>query len=260
MTPSAPSGWRSLIACFVMSSLFAALPAQESGQVGAARTTLEKWVEVRGLLSKERRDWDLAKETLKDRIDVQRREIASLRQRIADAEKNIGAADTKFGELAGELERRKTTETKLSEHIVALEKRVLDLLPRLPEPLREKIRPVSQLIPERAEDAKLRLDERFRNVLFVCKQVHQWNREVTVRSEVRPLPDGTSVEVTVVYLGIGQAFYSGSKGRLAGVGVPGANGWSWTPANELAPEVALVVAMLAGEKVAAYVRLPVQIL
>lgn len=241
----------------------ASLPdtAAAATQVEETRAVLEKWVEARSVASKERRDWALAKETLRDRIDVQRREIASLRQRVAEAETSIGDAEKQQGLLAAEAEQRRATEARLIEQVTALEKRTLELLPRLPEPLREQVRPISQLLPTKPEDAaRQRLDERFRNVLYVCKQVHKWNREVTVKSEVRQLADGTAVEVTVVYVGIGQGYYVGNKGAVAGTGTSTPAGWVWTPANDLAAEIGAVVAILKNEKVAAFVRLPVQVL
>lgn len=228
--------------------------------VAATRATLEKWVEARGLVSKEKRDWTLGKETLRDRIDVQTREIVTLKKRIAEAEASIAAADKKHEELAAEAALRKATEGKLLEQVVALEKRTLDLLPRLPEPLLEKIKPVSQLLPTTPAESKQRLDERYRNVLYVCKQIHKWNREITMTSEVRTLPNGSSVEVTVVYVGIGQGYYAGAKGTVAGTGTATATGWVWTPANDLAADITAAIAILKNEDVARFVRLPVQIL
>lgn len=236
-------------------------PSAQGNHVDDTRATLEKWVEAKSAHSKERRDWTLAKETLRDRIEVQRREIASLKKRVAEAETSIAEAEKQQGQLTTETEQRRATEAKLLEQVGALEKRTLELLPRLPEPLRELVRPISQLLPATPADAgKQRLDERFRNVLYVCKQVHKWNREITVKSEVRPMADGTAVEVTVVYVGVGQGYYVGNKGAVAGTGTATPAGWVWTPANDLAAEIGTVVAVLANEKVAAFVRLPVQVL
>lgn len=260
-----PRGARRLLApgwlCAVSVALLPGTgTAQEPKLVDTTRTTIEKWVETKSLLSKEKREWTLGRETLQDRIDVHAREIESLKKRIADAETKIAEADKLHGELAVEDARLGTSEQKLRQEIVVLEKRTRELLPRLPEPLREQLTPVSQLLPEKPEECKLRLDERYRNVLFVCRQIHKWNREVTVKSELRPLPDGSSVEVTVVYVGVGQGYYVGMKGTVAGTGTASPTGWVWTPANELAAEITAVVAVLKNEEVARFVRLPVQIL
>jgi hypothetical protein len=260
--PPRPTRWGR---CRLLSTMlaFAAVAAAQQPtdpDVGATRAALEKWVETSRLISKERKDWQLGQETLRDRIGLLRREIGAMQQRIVDAEASIAEADRKRGELVVEDEQRKTTEAQLLQRVGQLEQSVLELLPRLPAPLREQIEPVSQLLPKRPEDAKQRLDERYRNVLFVCKQIHKWNREITLKSEVRPMPDGTSVEVAVMYVGIGQGYYTGGGGKVAGTGTATATGWVWTPANELAADIAAAIAILKNEKVAAFVRLPVQIL
>jgi hypothetical protein len=101
--------------------------------------------------------------------------------------------------------------------------------------------------------------ERYQSVIGILNEVNKFNGEITVRSEMRALPDGTTAEVTAVYLGIGQGFYVTGGGKIAGVGLPTKEGWSWTPANEAALEIAKAVAILKDERVAEFVRLPVRI-
>jgi hypothetical protein len=81
-----------------------------------------------------------------------------------------------------------------------------------------------------------------------------------VTTEIRALPDGTSAEVTVVYIGLAQAYYTGGSGRIAGFGAATADGWTWTPANEAAPQVARLVAILKNESPAEFVLLPLKTL
>ena len=50
---------------------------QQNDPVAATRSTLEQWVETRSTISKESRDWALAKESLQARMDVVRRETES---------------------------------------------------------------------------------------------------------------------------------------------------------------------------------------
>jgi len=241
--------------------LAGAIPAQIPGlDVDGTRAALEKWAEASRLASKEKKEWRLGKETLRDRIDLLRREVAAMQQRITDAEASIAEADKKRGELVVEDEMRKATESQLVRRVAQLEQGVLSLLPRLPEPLREQIKPVSQLIPLQPEATKTRVEERYRNVLYVCKQVHKWNREITLKSEVHTQPDGSSVEVTVMYIGIGQGYFTGGGGKVAGTGSATPNGWLWTSDRELGADIAAAIAILKNERVAAFVRLPVQIL
>ena len=95
--------------------------------------------------------------------------------------------------------------------------------------------------------------------------IDKWNREVTVGSERRDLPNGKSVSVTVLYIGLAQGYYVGGpdaegKPTIAGVGVAAKDGWRWTPANELAKDVQLAVSVYRNEVLARLVQLPVSIL
>ncbi len=232
---------------------------EPSAVLDSARTALEKWVETRRLISKERRDWAIGREMMTDRIDLVQREIDSLRAGIAEAERNIAEADLKREELVAENERLKEGTDSLAGTLALLEQRTADLARRMPEPIRTRVETLSQRIPRNPDETRLSISDRFLNVVGILNETNKFNREVTVTSEVRALPDGTSVEVAAVYLGIGKAYYVNNKGTVAGIGTSSPEGWKWTPANEAAPQIARVVAILKNEDVAAFVPLPFKI-
>jgi hypothetical protein len=223
------------------------------------RTTIEKWVETRGVISREKQDWALGREMLNERIELVQREIASLREKIAQAQESISDADKKRVELVEENQKLKGAADMLSGIAADLETRTVALVKRLPDPIRERIKPLSQRLPEDPQATKLSLAQRFQNVIGILNEVNKFNREIAVTSEVRTLADGSVAEVTALYVGLGQAYYTGANGTVAGVGHPGADGWSWEPANEAAPQVADAVAILKNEKVADFVLLPVSV-
>lgn len=235
--------------------------AQElpAGSVDAARATLEKWVEASRILSKEKRDWALGREMLEERIAVVKRELESLRNRIAEADKTIAEADRKRVELAAENTRLEEGAAEFATAALALEKRTRELLARLPDPLRERVRPLSQRIPEPGGAAKVSLGERFQNVIGILNEANKFHRDFTAVSEVRTLGNGANAEVTTLYVGIGQAFYVSAKADAAGVGTPSPQGWTWIPADAAAGRIADAIAILRNEKVAAYVQLPIRI-
>ena len=45
--------------------------------------------------------------------------------------------------------------------------------------------------------------------------------EVSLGDELRELPDGTTAKVTVMYAGLGQAWYVSKNGKVAGLGTAG---------------------------------------
>jgi hypothetical protein len=103
------------------------------------------------------------------------------------------------------------------------------------------------------------LSERFQNVVGILNELNKFSREITEATEVRDLPDGSSAEVTVLYLGLGQAYYCNAKSGVAGVGRPGEKGWVWEPRNDLVAAVADVIAVYRNEVPAVYVGLPVEV-
>ncbi len=232
--------------------------AKGGPKVEDTRAAIEKWVETRKIISKENRDWTLGREVLNERIGLVEREVKSVRDKIREAEASIAEADKKRAELAAANDRLKSASAALGRTVVSLEQRTRTLLKRLPEPIRERVKPLSQRFPEDPNDTRLSLSERFQNIVGILNEVNKFNREITVTPEVRRLDGGQSAEVTTVYVGIGQAYYASADGRMAGVGTATEDGWLWKPANEAAPEIARVIAILKNEEVASFVRLPIE--
>jgi len=231
-------------------------PAEIAARIESTRETLEKWVESRRLLSEEKRDWVLAKDMLTSRTEMLKGEVSEVDGRIAEAEKSVTEADRKTADLVAKNDALKAASGELAAMAASLETRTKELVTRLPDPIREKLRPLTQRLPDDPAKSELALSTRFQNVVGIVNEVNKFSREITVTSEVRKLPDGSSAEVTAVYLGLAQGYYVGGGGRLAGIGGAGDNGWTWTPANEFAPQIAKVVAILKNEHPAEFVPVP----
>jgi hypothetical protein len=226
--------------------------------IEGTRTTLEKWVETQRIIGQEKRDLALAKETLNERIRLVQREIESLRGKIGTAEESIAEADKKRAEMVEENEKLKKASASLGEILVSLETRTKQLLQRLPDPISERVKLLSQRLPEDAKQTKLRVSERFENVVGIVNEVDKFNREISVTSEVRALPGGTSIEVAALYVGISRGYYVGGNGTMAGIGTA-TDKWTWQHNNDAAPQIAEAIAILKNEKVASFIQLPVEI-
>jgi len=258
-----PATWRkaliTAVACFGLTSFISV--GLSVSDVDDTRAQLEKWVQTRRIISQEKQDWALGKEMLSERVKLVEREISGLREKITEAEESISEADKKRDELVRENEQLKETSTALSEIVLTLETRIGELLQRLPDPIRERVKPLSQRIPEQDKDKKIKLSlaERFQNIIGILNEVNKFNREITVTSEVRTLSDGSSAEVTVMYLGIGKAYYVNGNADIAGIGSATEDGWVWRSANDAARQIARAVAIYNNEQVARFVKLPIEI-
>ena len=232
--------------------------AQESS-VTQARSTLERWIETQQTIAKQKQDWAVGKEMLTERISLLQNEIESLKTKISEAEKSIGEADKKRAGLLEENESLKSLGKVLADTVTEFEARTRVLNQRLPEPIADLVKPLSQRLPDDPNATKLSLGIRFQNVIGVLDAVNKFNREIKVVPEVRELPGGQTAEVTALYVGLGQAYYVGSNGLIAGVGHPTEDGWQWEAANDIAGQVQDVVSIMKNEKVASFVMLPAKV-
>ena len=235
--------------------------AQEDGGsiVDQTRDTLSQWVETQKAIAKERRDWQLAKEVLEQRVDVLEGEIGQLQERIGETRDALRETNQQRQELIDENDALKDAASSLGTRIIQLEAKTQRLLKALPDPIRDRVRPLSQRIPSDPTNTQASLGERFQNVVGVLNEVNKFNQNVTVLNEIRTLGDGKTAEVQTVYIGLGQAYFVTSDGSVAGYGVPGNDGWDWKQVNELAPKVTQVIQILGDEAIPAYVPLPVKI-
>lgn len=243
--------WIILIGC----GLAAAAQAQDLDE---SREMLSKWVETRKLISEEKEKWELEREVLGDRLDLVRNEKQTLSEKIHQTQSMITDADLKREDLVKENDGLKNASATLVNRIFTLERNVLALLPVLPAPIQDRIKPLSQRIPK-TEETDLSLSERYQNVIGIVNELNKSANAINVVSEVRELPNGTTAEVQTLYIGFARAYYANNKGDIAGVGHPAENGWKWEADNALAPRVADAIAILKNEKVAAYIPLPVAV-
>lgn len=222
------------------------------------RDSLERWIETRSLLAKEQAEWRTGREVLQNRIDLMQAELDGLKRKTEESRAEITEADGRRAGLAERNEALKTAAHGLEEAVPALESRLLALLARLPEPVRERVRPLSTRIPVEGP-GRLSLSERFQNVAGILNELNKFSREITVASEVRDLKDGTRAEVQVLYAGLAQAWYCNNSGTLAGIGRPGPSGWEWVEENRIGPRVLEALAVYRNEKAAVYSVLPVRV-
>ncbi len=222
------------------------------------RLTMGKWIETQQIISKERNEWQQGREILVSRIDLVKKEVASLEEKIQQAQTGIEEAAKKRAVFDDENEQLKVDGHELFVALAAMEAEVQRLVKELPEPIRLKLQPLAQRIPADPLTSKVSAAERFQNVLGILNEVNKANSEITVSYEVRELGNGKPSEVRALYVGLGQAYYVSASGE-AGIGIPTSGGWSWKPANEVAGNVLTALEILQGKHTPAFVPLPVKI-
>jgi hypothetical protein len=229
-----------------------------SAALQETRLTLDKWIETQQILSKERKDWQQGKEILLGRLDLVKSEVTTLEEKIRQAESAVTEANRKRDELLADNDRLKTVGAQLAEGVAGMEAQVKKLLESVPQPIRTKLLPLTQRIPEDPANTRVSAAERFQNVLGILNELNKANNELTVGYEVHTLADGKPSEVQAIYVGLAQAYYVSASGE-AGIGRPAPDGWKWEPSRAVAGDVLKALEILQGKHTPAFVPLPVQI-
>lgn len=222
------------------------------------RLRMGKWIETQQIISRERNEWQQGKEVLVGRVELLRKEVRSLQEKIEQAEASVAESNKKRDALQASNDQLKSTTAQMAEAVSALEADVRKLWKSLPEPLQTKLQPLFQRIPEDSTKTKVSVAERFQSVLGIINGVNQAHTELNVNYEVRTLAGGTPSEVRVLYVGLAQAYYVSASGE-AGIGRPTPEGWKWEPSKQISGDVLTSLDILSGKHSPAFVPLPVTI-
>lgn len=233
------------------------LTAQDS--IEKTRNVLNQWVETKQILSEEKSDWRLEKSILTDTETLLQSELDRLNQAISDLEESATAADAERTALAEEKEQQTAAAAVVKSNIGALESKVKAIIPTLPEPLVEKIKPLIRRLPNDPDFTKLSLGERVQNVVGILSQADKFNTTITLSNESREITDGKVVQVTTLYWGLAQAYFVDNSGSYGGVGKPGAESWQWTEVEGSGPQIKQLLDIYEGSQDIQFVEIPASI-
>ena len=220
------------------------------------RLTMDKWLETQQIISRERKDWQQGKEILICRLELVKKEIATLEEKTKQAESSVTEANKKRNELLAENDQLTAAGAQLTVAVAGMEGEVRQMFKQLPEPIQTKLQPLYQRMPEDPSKTRVAAAERFQNVLGILNELNKTNNEITVSYEVHNLANGRPSEVKAIYVGLAQAYYVSARGE-AGIGRPTADGWKWEPSKAVARDVLMALEILEGKQSPAFVPLPV---
>ena len=248
-----------LLGALAAAGLQVSFTAHADSTVTETRSTLEKWVEMRQLISKTKSDWQADKDTLEQTIQLFERELKSIATQMGNVSTNRTQVDVEREKAQAQQKDLTEAVERVKTLVGALETKVMALAPAFPPPLTEKIQPLLKRIPVDDADTRISGPERMQNIVGILNEVDKFNAAVTVVSEIQKSPSGAEVQVETIYVGLGQAYFVDKAGDYAGVGIPTLQGWQWKEQKELAGKIQKSLAMYRNAAPAAFVSLPVQI-
>ena len=130
----------------------------------ATRLTMEKWIETQQIIAQERKDWQQGKDILLGRLELVKKEVDSLKEKIKQAETNVNETDKKRKELLVESDQIKGAGDRLKEVVTDMEGQIRPLFTQLPEPVQTKLQPLYQRIPADASTTHVSVAERYQKI------------------------------------------------------------------------------------------------
>ncbi len=229
--------------------------AARIADAGDLRETLTSWVETRQLISEETNRWREEKDYLRLSAEMLERELLRLEKDIARLEAETAGARLEQERLREENQNLETTGNRVSERIGAIETALSGIAGSFPQPLRDRTGELLARLP--ADDpAGASLGRRTQTVVGLLGEADRFQESVHAPRQIIPGDDGSDVEVRVLYLGLGQAYFLSPDGERAGIGRPGEDGWDWTSRPGIAREIRRAFAVYDNEAAPEFSRLP----
>lgn len=252
--------------------------------ISDTRMLLNRWVEVRRTISKQKSDWVLGKQILEDRIDLLQRSIESVEEQIAAQKEKLDGFDESVASLQAKNEKLKQAADELAQLVDEMELRTVALLEGAPQPLIEGVKPLAVQLPgygkqgEEQPDAEAAASEsegqeneakeqkpgpplarRVENVVGALYLFNKFAGKIDQTSELVSRPDGTALSVDAIYLGTSYGFYIDDENKVAAAGWSAPKGWTWQGADASAGRVRQAIQVINKDQPAAFVGLPVEV-
>ncbi|MBC2607957.1 DUF3450 family protein [Pelagicoccus albus] len=237
------------------------IPATGFAQTDASTIEMKilQWMETERLISEESTEWESEKAVIEDMISLMETDKASLQEKIDSANELSSAADEERAAIVEEKDKLTATADAYVSIISDAEAKTRELIPMLPPPFTEEIKPLISRLPEDSSTTKLSLSQRTQNVVGILSQVDKFNSGVTYLSEIKKVSDDQSLEVHTLYFGLAAAYFVDTQGVTAGYGTPSPEGWEWTTDTDLAPDIQKLLAIYQQTSQAEFIELPVSI-
>jgi hypothetical protein len=204
--------------------------------------------------------WDEQKAALLRQQDVLLKRAQELERQLAETQKRVASKQADLNELKAEIAERRTAFDALTAGIEAGEAALRAVRPRLPPCLVDPLAATfDQLLNPEHNPTPEALGDRLRRVFSLLSEIENFDNGVHVCRQVLTTEDGAQREMDVLYIGLGAAYAVSTGGRAAGMGVPTANGWSWTWDVALADPIRSAIAIYRKERPAGFVALPLTV-
>jgi hypothetical protein len=226
------------------------------------RISIREWVETMRKVQQEQNEWSRDREVLTNYKEGLEKEIADLKQQIADAKTRKAGADQESLAQTTQRDRYATAKDELSGIVRRLEENLAAKLLLFPAPLLAEPK-----VAQGAEDLRRDLalpagkrgegvSKRLLNVINLLTEAEKFQQTVHLRPEMRKNAEGREFNMQVIYFGLACAYAVNEDGSFALAGRPAATGWKFEERPDLAADIKRLIATTTGDQDAAFINLP----
>ncbi|MGJ8673633.1 DUF3450 family protein [Rubritalea sp.] len=217
-----------------------------------ARAMVGEWVQLEKLISGEQNEWEREEAAMSDLIELYQTEIELIDEELEAAGDSTLELDDKAEAL-----KQQTADYQKQREVLELQclkqaMQLVSLSKSFPQPLRDQLKREISIL----EDSESTLRERSIALLDALKAAGQFNRTITY-SDLEQQVGGTTRQLRVLYLGLGQAFYV--SGDMAGIGKPVDGSWLWQEVEGSKSSISKAIAIYQKTARPELISLPVEL-
>lgn len=226
-------------------------------QLAASQTAFDRWVDLQQSIAEEKSDWAVENEYLNEEIRLLREEIAALTEKETGLKESTDTIEAELKKISDENESLAAASKLVEQNLPELESGIRALNTSFPVPLQSIVETLVDRLPKEGASNTPGVSERLQVIVGVLGQVDKFNGQMSVQVETQNNATGEKVQVQVLYLGLGQAWFVNKDDKYAGYGQPGEKGWVWTQDDSIAPTLRQAVKVYENSALAEVVHLPV---
>lgn len=246
------------IVCFVIGGLLCGAlswPLRAEDPVESVQKAAGEWAKVRAETIRVESEWEWQKVLMESTRDALLARVLQLDAKRAELEAKTMGERRDTAELTARRQAMAGAAADAAKHLLALDEKLVRLRAWLPPRLSLALE-----LPYRSLAAPgLPLGERMQHSMTILNRCQHFNRTIASGEETLAVPGGEAKLLEVVYWGLSHGYALDRAAGTAYLGAPGANGWAWSPAPELAKAVARLIAVSQDKAQPEFVEMALRI-
>jgi chromosome segregation ATPase len=235
------------------------VPATAADQIKNATEVTRQWVDTQATIAKEGNQWKVDRELIQQRIDLFQSEMENLQSEIDELAKKASEGQGTRAEYSNRIDELNRAQSVVLGKLPKYETELRELAQFFPAPLQNSISKLLNALPANPQKASSGPGQRLAVIVGILNEVDKFNKDVTTTQEIHVI-DGKQIQVEVMYLGLGEAFYADENGMIGGYGTPAKGSWNWVEDNTMASQISKAIKIAQGKiKPAVFVELPMQV-